>query len=53
MGPRDVANKTVGVNATALAKPNDGEEELKRLKRMDMAPEKLREYMLSLANGHQ
>jgi threonyl-tRNA synthetase len=53
VGPRDVENKTVGVNATALAKPNDSEEELKRLKRMDMAPEKLREFMLSLANGHQ
>ncbi|AEO54072.1 hypothetical protein MYCTH_2114926 [Thermothelomyces thermophilus ATCC 42464] len=48
VGPRDVENKTVGVNATALAKPGASAEELKRLKRMDMTPEKLREYMLSL-----
>ncbi|KAK4044469.1 hypothetical protein C8A01DRAFT_42652 [Parachaetomium inaequale] len=52
VGPRDVESKTVGVNATTLAKPGDGAEELKRLKRMDMAPEKLREFMLSLANGY-
>jgi threonyl-tRNA synthetase len=53
VGPRDVENKTVGVNATSLAKPGDSAEELKKLKRMDMTPEKLREFMLSLANGYQ
>jgi threonyl-tRNA synthetase len=53
VGPRDVENMTVGVNATSLAKPGDSAEELKKLKRMDMAPEKLREFMLSLANGYQ
>jgi threonyl-tRNA synthetase len=53
VGPRDVESRTVGVNATTLAKPGDGAEELKKLKRMDMAPEKLREFMLSLAKGYQ
>ncbi|KAL2169816.1 hypothetical protein VTG60DRAFT_5557 [Thermothelomyces hinnuleus] len=53
VGPRDVENKTVGVNATALAKPGASAEELKRLKRMDMTPETLREYMLSLVKSYQ
>lgn len=53
VGPKDVEKKTVGVNATALAKPGASEEELKRLKRMDMTPEELREYMLSLVKSYQ
>ncbi|KAL2161393.1 hypothetical protein VTH06DRAFT_7954 [Thermothelomyces fergusii] len=53
VGPRDVESKTVGVNAAALAKPGAGEEELRKLKRMDMTPEELRDYMLSLVKSYQ
>ncbi|KAL2270032.1 hypothetical protein VTJ83DRAFT_2216 [Remersonia thermophila] len=53
VGPRDVENGTVGVNATALARPGDGDEELKRLKRMDMTPEALRDYMLELVAAYR
>ncbi|KAH6619747.1 hypothetical protein B0J18DRAFT_434899 [Chaetomium sp. MPI-SDFR-AT-0129] len=53
VGPQDAENKTVGVNAMALAKPGDSEADLKRLKRMDMTPEAAREYMLSLVKRYQ
>jgi len=53
VGPKDVENKTVGVNASALAKPGASEEDLKRLKRMDMTPEKLRESMLTWAKAYE
>ncbi|KAL1836714.1 hypothetical protein VTJ49DRAFT_4740 [Mycothermus thermophilus] len=53
VGPRDVENGTVAVRATALARPGDSEEELKRLKHMDMTPEALRDYMLELVAAYR
>ncbi|KAH6650079.1 hypothetical protein F5144DRAFT_479463 [Chaetomium tenue] len=50
VGPRDVETKTVGVNATSLAKPDATYQEIKKLKRLDMSPARLRDFMLSLVN---
>ncbi len=53
VGPRDVANGTVGANASALAKPDASEEERQKLKAMSMTPEELRDWLLAKANAYE
>ncbi|KAK3897191.1 mitochondrial putative threonine--tRNA ligase [Staphylotrichum tortipilum] len=53
VGPRDVANGTVGANASAFAKPDASEEERKKLKAMSMTPEVLRDWLLAKANAYE
>jgi threonyl-tRNA synthetase len=53
VGPQDVENQTVAVNAAALAKPGDSAEQLKKLRRMNMTPEEARTYMRSLVVNYQ
>ncbi|KAK4101602.1 class II aaRS and biotin synthetase [Parathielavia hyrcaniae] len=42
VGPQDVENQTVAVNASALAQPAAAAEEVKKLKRLNMTPEQAR-----------
>ncbi|KAK4132555.1 class II aaRS and biotin synthetase [Trichocladium antarcticum] len=51
VGKNDVEAGQVTVNATALAPSDASAEELKKLKRMTMKPEELREFMLSKVNA--
>lgn len=53
VGPKDVEKGTVSVNATALAAPGAGPDELRRLKQMTFSPEELRGYMQSKVDAYQ
>jgi threonyl-tRNA synthetase len=53
VGAQDVEKGTVGVNMTAMARPEDSEEEKKKLKRVDMPVDKFRDYMLELVAAYR
>ncbi|KAL2199870.1 hypothetical protein P885DRAFT_29946 [Corynascus similis CBS 632.67] len=51
VGPKDVESKTVSLRATAPAAPNkagESDKEPQKVERLTMAPEELRDYMLSI-----
>ncbi|SPQ18796.1 05a334d8-5dc4-4045-ada9-f6dd6b97ae10 [Thermothielavioides terrestris] len=53
VGPDDLLNNTVCINAAALAGPNESAEQLKKLRRINMTPEEARDFMLSKVNSYQ